>query len=286
MKPNSIARRSTAVAAGLMLLGGATVGCGGDSAELAEPTTSQHTSQITPTTPTSETTQSSLETSESSPTTPTSAPPDCSDAALHASGFQEDMVFGGRCKNGFGRPGVPNSDHLALVQWDGTKWEAIPPDGWQENSIGISACYALGKLEQMGVPEEFRRHEMVCGVDYSPQFGPITRVGLGEASEDASYPACDARAILILDSVVDRGDRAAAQGQIADWVMFTDPSGMDREFTVPGQCPSLRAQVDGNDVYPIYLDFGSDVAAMCEAKAQYGGNGRVLSNRAEYVDPC
>lgn len=116
--------------------------------------------------------------------------------------------------------------------------------------------------------------------------GVITVAGLGEASKDAEYPACDGRAILILDSVVDEGNGGAAMPAIARQVLMAHPSGKPVQFTVPGACPSLRAQLDGQNIYPVYLDYGADVDAMCRAKATYGGNGRILSNAAEYVDPC
>ena len=59
-----------------------------------------------------------------------------------------------------------------------------------------------------------------------------------------------------------------------------------KEFTVPGQCSSLRKSVDGNLIYPVYLDFGFDEAAMCVAKARHGGNARTLNNDADFHDPC
>jgi len=82
----------------------------------------------------------------------------------------------------------------------------------------------------------------------------ITVAGLGEASKDAEYPACDGRAILILDSVVDEGNGGAALPAIARQVLMAHPSGKPVQFTVPGACPSLRAQLDGQNIYPVYLD--------------------------------
>lgn len=124
------------------------------------------------------------------------------------------------------------------------------------------------------------------GVPAPQPDGVITVAGLGEAGEEAAYPACDGRAILILDSVVDEGNGGAAMPDIARQVLMAHPSGKPVQFTVPGACPSLRAQLDGQNIYPVYLDYGADVNAMCRAKATYGGNGRILSNAAEYVDPC
>ena len=69
-------------------------------------------------------------------------------------------------------------------------------------------------------------------------------------------------------------------------MLAADPTGKSRQYTFPGQCPSLRAQVNGNDIYPVYLDFGHDTEALCRARANYGGDARVLSNRAELTSPC
>lgn len=104
--------------------------------------------------------------------------------------------------------------------------------------------------------------------------GYITNVGLGEAGQEASYPACDGRYILIVDSIIATGGDQDTFNRLAQAVLYADPSG--KEFTVPGQCDSLRKTYHGNDVYPIYLDFGSDKAAACRAKSTYGGNVRPL----------
>ena len=104
--------------------------------------------------------------------------------------------------------------------------------------------------------------------------GYFVNVELGEAGQKASFPACDGRYILIVDSVIDEGDDQQTFDRLAKAVMFADPAG--KEFTVPGRCDSLRKSVHGNDIYPIYLDFGSDKAAACRAKSTYGGNVRPL----------
>lgn len=106
--------------------------------------------------------------------------------------------------------------------------------------------------------------------------GYIVNVGLGEAGQKASFPACDGRYILIVDSVVADGSDGDTLNRIAHSVLSADPSG--KEFTVPGQCDSLRKSVHGDDIYPIYLDFGGDKDAACRAKSTYGGNVRPLTS--------
>lgn len=219
--------------------------------------------------------------------------PDCSKQALMDSGFESYMEIV-TCEGGFARVAQPQSDNIGIAQWKNGKWDAVAFDSTY-TSGSTSGCYTPGLLDGLGVPERVR--VFVCdpasipssqggGSSYYLQNGIIVSAGLGEAGEDASYPACDGRAILILDSVVDEGNDGGAMHDIAQQVLMMHPSGKPVRFTVPGACPSLRAQLNGQNIYPIYIDYGSDVDAMCRAKATYGGNGRILSNSAEFVDPC
>ncbi|GAB3086255.1 hypothetical protein [Corynebacterium aquatimens] len=99
--------------------------------------------------------------------------------------------------------------------------------------------------------------------------------GLGEAMVEASYPPCDGRYILIVNSIQDDGS-PNVQEKLGQALLVGEPSG--KEFTVPGRCASLRKQINGRDIYPVYVDFGHDVDAACRAKAQYSGNVRPLKN--------
>lgn len=95
----------------------------------------------------------------------------------------------------------------------------------------------------------------------------------------ASAPPCDGRGILVLDSYV---ESAQPQQGIAD-LLDRHPGA---EFATPGQCPSLRSQLDGARVYPIYTDHGHDTAALCRDKAARGGTARLLTTTPEHLDPC
>ena len=114
--------------------------------------------------------------------------------------------------------------------------------------------------------------------------GVIVEANLEGFTRQISAPSCDGRGILILDSVIDEGDVGYTHSQIAFGVAYLGDG--HAEFTYPGQCASLRKQVDGNNIYPIYMDYGHDTDALCAAKANYGGNARLLNNSGEYVDPC
>lgn len=218
--------------------------------------------------------------------------PNCTKQVLIDSGIASHFEMGA-CEGGFASISQPQTDNIGIVQWRGGKWEQVAQDS-EYTSGSSSGCYSRGLLDDLGVPESVRvavcdsvaTPAQAAGSDYFLQNGIIVAAGLGEAGEKASYPTCDGRAVLILDSVIDHGNDGGAMHEIAQQVLTVHPSGNPVRFTVPGACPSLRAQVDGQNVYPVYIDYGGDVDAMCRAKATYGGNGRILSNAAEYVDPC
>ncbi|QPK82998.1 hypothetical protein G7Y29_09155 [Corynebacterium qintianiae] len=98
----------------------------------------------------------------------------------------------------------------------------------------------------------------------------------------ASHPQCDGRWILIYESVHGFGVDTPAQITRA---LNSYPSS---EYTNPGECPSLRARVDGQDIYPVYRDFGSDVEGMCAAWRSGGqtANPRSLNMAGDFSHPC
>mgnify|MGYP001144070489 CR=1 FL=1 len=290
-------RRFTTFIFGAVLAVATLTSCSSDREDIAEPEIGSSSIE------TSSEVETAASSSESSgpqatptPVTKSNAKPDCSNKALRDSGFGKDTEAI-LCQDSFAKFGIPGTDSAGIASWDGAKWVEVPKEGvYQGGAMSGEPCYQRALLDEMGVPETLR--VFVCegkknqsfdeAIAELPKADPdspyITVVGLGEAGEQASYPACDGRNILILDSIIDNTSDTAFR--LAQQVLTQHPSGVDTKYTVPGQCPSLRAQLDGNDIYPVYLDFGSDVNAMCAAKAQYGGNGRVLSNSAEYVDPC
>lgn len=111
--------------------------------------------------------------------------------------------------------------------------------------------------------------------------GYITSVPTSSGVVRASTPACDSRGILILESVVVQPGVDA--GEAIAKALAKYPGS---EFTTPGACPSLRAQLNGADIYAVYFDYGKDSDRLCSAATNTGGNARVLSNRHEYVSPC
>ena len=302
-------RAVLATVAAAILTAGSLTGCSSSENELAEPTQT-----AAPSTSTTATTTTSAEKTE---TSSAQSQPVCDDALLQDD--FPDMRFS-ECEGGYAFIGVPHTDHTAIVHWTGSRWEPLPTQGEAYSALhGMTGCYDRAKAKELGIPAAIQKRMFFCDQDESTlvpggnqgsqnqasqqnqaqpanpapqggatyfQNGIILSAGLGEAGEDASYPACDGRTILILDSVIDQGNDGGAMNDIARQVLIQHPSGQPVRFTVPGQCPSLRAQVDGNNVYPIYIDYGTNTSAACQAKVTYGGNARVLSNRAEFVDPC
>lgn len=97
-----------------------------------------------------------------------------------------------------------------------------------------------------------------------------------------SAPACDGRWILIYESVYGQGD---ATPQELSRALGAYPQA---QYALPGACPSMRARVDGQDIYPVYRDFGSDVSALCAAWVAGGrvANPRSLNTAGDFSQPC
>ena len=196
------------------------------------------------------------------------------------------------CDGEFLSVGVPQTDRVAYAQWEHGAWKYIDHDGITFTGF---QCYDRNRMDSLGVSQAVKDRMLMCQDDVTPstpgkvpksQLGKnggryIEVAGLGEAHYPVSTPACDGRNILIVHSVIEY-DRGDAINEIGQTLVMNRGS----EFTYPGQCPSLRGQVDGNDVYPVYYDFGSDQAAMCAAKANKGGNARTLNTAGDFSDPC
>ena len=167
-------RRRVALAAVSLL---ALAGCA-DEPDVVEVTVTETASSSIPATSTASSTASS----STSSTTPTGTPPDCSDEALQASpGLQEFQLNG--CIGNFARPGVPQTDHVVLVQWTGKHWEIVESDGMWDG-LGMSRpCHNRTKLESLGVPEEYIKAEAICG-EYAPgEQPPSTQPNWEDASK-------------------------------------------------------------------------------------------------------
>ena len=177
----------------------------------------------------------------------------------------------------------------SLFHWLNGRWTAYPPQGTTPNN---QQCYSGPALDSDQVPTGVRPQIVTCPQDQpvpeqtsqSPQPPAnryITSIQVGDAVVNASAPACDGRTILIVDSVIARPGTDVPRA-IADSMRAHSGSA----YTLPGQCPSLRAQYEGSDVYAIYRDYGQDKTAACTARRNLGGHARVLDSSGNYGDPC
>jgi hypothetical protein len=118
-----------------------------------------------------------------------------------------------------------------------------------------------------------------------------TAVPLPESSPDPSPEdapsgsgplACDGRGVLIVNSVMD--DAQNFDQQMTD----SRTQWPDAILMEPGDCPSLRPAEpkSGASVYAFVIDYGDDLAALCTAERNGGGNARLLNNDTSYSSPC
>ena len=181
---------------------------------------------------------------------------------------QWDVVDG--CDGEWAMAGAKNSDDLGVVRYTNGRW------------AGYDHC-ADGRDV---VPEALQRFLHTCDTRGTGPVGPSRSSGghsvpSARGPIQASSPACDGRGILIVNSVVEQPGVSTEQ-QLTDALNAVPGT----EYTLPGQCSSLRASLEGAAVYPVYIDYGSDRQALCAGKARYGGNARTLNTVGDFHDPC
>ncbi|MDY5839270.1 MAG: hypothetical protein SPJ78_00905 [Corynebacterium camporealensis] len=123
---------------------------------------------------------------------------------------------------------------------------------------------------------EERTEERTVEPDTPDIPAPMIQAGLRPANA-----VCDDTPVLIVESVLDDGSGNQAAQRIPE-VMNIYPGTV---FYTPGACPSLRASVDGQDVYAVAREY-DDTAALCDAWAAQGGNARLLNGDTSYSSPC
>lgn len=109
----------------------------------------------------------------------------------------------------------------------------------------------------------------------------------GGAAYSAQLP-CDGRGLLILESVL-VSPGSDAEGPVTQAIQKWKNQGAEQIGPVEygGGCPSLRSTLNGQDIYPIFVDYGFNTSELCAASASYAdSNPRILSDRAEYLSPC
>ncbi|EEI62387.1 hypothetical protein [Corynebacterium glucuronolyticum] len=170
--------------------------------------------------------------------------------------------------------GTYGSDHLWASHWENGQWKAIDKDGQYPESL--LPCYSESLLSGLGAPGGLIDEAFTCP---PPKPTPTTT---SPAPDRAGMSCAGGRYILIVESVlVYPGQDAGSEVQ----------AGLSRhpgaQATSPGACPSLRAHYDGADVYPIFINYGSDRAGVCAAQARGEGNARELKMSVDnYASPC
>lgn len=101
-----------------------------------------------------------------------------------------------------------------------------------------------------------------------------------DATSGSGPLACDGRGVLIVSTV--RTDTGLFQQEMensrARWP--------DAVIMPPGSCPSVRGNSGGADNYAVVIDYGDDLAALCAAERNGGGNARLLNSDTSYNSPC
>ncbi len=186
------------------------------------------------------------------------------------------------CQGNWAYAGIKQTDAVHLLYWTGDKWERYGADG---KTFTDFSCYDKKKLINAGAPPSIINRVTLCrngGSDPSASNSSTDLVvDTADGAVANSHLNCDGSYILILDSViVNQGEDATKKIAAA---LDLNPGA---SFAKPGACPSLRAQTDGADIYPVFLDFGSDTTRLCSEKAQRGGNARELNTTGKMLDPC
>ncbi|WP_052747618.1 hypothetical protein [Corynebacterium otitidis] len=184
---------------------------------------------------------------------------------------------------------------------EGDDWVQFDPDGPGEHT---GSCWNKERLDAAAPPPEVRnkflqectgaeRNEASSGEDTSEpeessnQKDSKARNHEGSSyvtkanGQSASHPACDGHSVLIVESVV-VSNNGNAQGEV-EAALQRHPGA---ELAPPGACPSLRAQLDGQDIYPIYYDYGFNESAVCRDRLSRGGDARILNENPTPSSAC
>ncbi|AZA12366.1 hypothetical protein [Corynebacterium gerontici] len=232
----------------------------------SEPTTDEATPIATQTIANSATeTEKVIETAQAAPDTQDR----CSLREIHddeAKGWINKVVY---CDGEWLVAGQDGTERIGHFHWEGS-WQIISSDG----RVNGYHCFNSDTIKNLGAPAGFRQLMVQC--DEGPK--PKTNSTLAQAAES---PACNGQYILILESVI-QYEYDDLDSKLSE-ALAKYPGA---KYTKPGACSSLRGNYNGGYVYPIYYSYGRDVAALCQAKAKFGGNARSLNNNSDFSDPC
>ena len=200
----------------------------------------------------------------------------CSLDAVHENSDLASLDVVLECRGNFMYAGKKQTDDLRLLHYKNGMWNEVNRSG--RTNTGF-LCYSQALIDSLGVPQSIADRLTICteSSQNSESSKHTNTASAGDDDPQHKLPSCDGRNILIVHSVIG-GDPTEVQNALEQY-----PGSY---YIDPGQCSSLRASVGGQKVVPVYLDFGSDEAGMCNAKARLGGNARTLNNVADFSDPC
>lgn len=243
------------------------------SSDVATSTESSPSESASPTSSTQSSSSSAAPTSAS-----TTASGSCSVEALPADTRpQHGRIVVSKCDGQWMVAGIRATDAVWLSRWNGREWETIKTTG-----RGVAGdCYDNRRLDQINVPSSFKDEVYVCNREVSTESPENSHNSNAASMPRPKTPACDGRNILIVDSVI------VHPGEDADALVRDSlRRNPNASYMKPGHCPSLRAQAEGGEVYPIYVDYGSDRSRMCSMAARSGGNPRTLNTQGDFSSPC
>ena len=183
------------------------------------------------------------------------------------------------------------TDWSIPLHWTGSEWEEYTPDKDNIYSPIGGRCYSDERMQRDGVPEDTQRMFGRCTPaseakkhpNNNNSGGTITSVSVNGSTRSIRNVTCDGDYVLIVQLVIDQPG-----GDTKSKLRSALASNSDAYYTYPGACPSLRKKdSNGNLVYPVLVDYGTDRDAVCEAASRTSGAfPRRLNNDDSYSSPC
>lgn len=189
--------------------------------------------------------------------------------------------------------GDDGTDHMDLLYWMGDAWGTYESDDYHADGAR-GECYDRNKLADAKAPIELRdlmyQKTLLCHQDL-PTTNEDSSTNTSSADSWGRYgpdgdwlpwAKCDGDSYaLIVDSVLVGPDE-----EPYDPVHESLDAHPGSVSTYPGTCEAFRGEADGMTVYPIYIDYGDDLAGACAAEARGEGQARKLQRVADYNSPC
>lgn len=200
-------------------------------------------------------------TSSAKEAVPPAATDSCNQSTIMRDLGLPELNYISNCDGTHAIVGVAQTSTMKLAKFVGGKWQ-----------LASDICAS-------DVPQEIRNRFGTCGKNVVTGIPDPSGPPRSASDLRISMPECNGQGILIVHSVL------ASSNRDAELISALNKY-PGAKFMIPGLCPSIRKSVNGQDIYPVYLEYGFDRAALCQAKARYGGNARTLNLQGDFTDPC